>query len=228
MTALLPPNLLRLFAPRPQPHFLKPLTRDDSRRGPDALVGVASLVGRLREEAEDAEVKQGMQEGEAPGTAAAPNDPESKSSSSKVPAPAADVKVEKADGADVEMENGEVPAAAPPLTNGKSKKKKGKSKATAAPPRKMDAIAKKGIVGQEARKMRLEARKKRQEEYKKTLEKNCELRYSMPIRIDLASPEVARIAPLMADKPQDDENAVGDPYKTLFISRLVRSALGIH
>lgn len=32
----------------------------------------------------------------------------------------------------------------------------------------------------------------------------------------------------MIDKPQDDPEAVGDPYKTLFISRLVSPASGSH
>lgn len=60
MSHLLPPNLLKLFAPRPQPPFLKPLTRDERIRGPNNLGGVAGLAKRIKEEAEDAEVKQGM------------------------------------------------------------------------------------------------------------------------------------------------------------------------
>ncbi|WVQ72744.1 hypothetical protein IAR50_002304 [Cryptococcus sp. DSM 104548] len=70
MSHLLPPNLLRLFAPRPQPPFLKPLTRDERSRGPNKLSGVAHLAQRIKEEAEDAEVKLGMREAEKAATQA--------------------------------------------------------------------------------------------------------------------------------------------------------------
>ena len=54
----------------------------------------------------------------------------------------------------------------------KDEKGKGKAKVVKAP--RKDKISEMGIVGQEAVKMRRELRKKRQEEYKKSLEKNCE------------------------------------------------------
>lgn len=60
MTALLPPNLLKLFAPRPPVPYLKPLTRDEKVRGPNKLVGIAPLKQRLKEEADDDEIKQGL------------------------------------------------------------------------------------------------------------------------------------------------------------------------
>lgn len=61
MTALLPPNLLRLFAPRPPVPYLKPLVRDDSDRGPDRLSGISGIVKRLRDEAEEKEYKDGLE-----------------------------------------------------------------------------------------------------------------------------------------------------------------------
>ena len=60
MTSLLPPNLLKLFQPRPHPQYLKPLTPDPARRGPDKLTGVAALLAQVKAEAEEDELKQGM------------------------------------------------------------------------------------------------------------------------------------------------------------------------
>lgn len=164
MTALLPPNLLRLFAPRPQPPFLKPLTKDDSIRGPNKLVGVGELVKRIREEAEDAEVRQGLKPDTAPGTAEAPNDPDTVNGNGAAKNGDA-VEKQKID-ANGDIEMGEVQdegvKAGPPV----SEKSKGKQ-------RKVDKIAAMGIVGQEARKMRKAEREKRKEQYKKDLEANC-------------------------------------------------------
>lgn len=150
MTALLPPNLLKLFAPRPQPHFLKPLSKDERQRGPDRLGGCAHLAQRIHEEAEDAEVKQGM--GDQPATI-----PEVNGNGEK------DEVKDEVVGIVVEGEEAEA------VAEGKKKKKATKSKVP-----KKDKIAELGVVGQEARKMRREARKVRQEEYKKNAEKNCE------------------------------------------------------
>ncbi|ORY32525.1 hypothetical protein BCR39DRAFT_448211, partial [Naematelia encephala] len=61
-TSLLPPNLLKLFAPRPLPPFLRPLSKDERIRGPDKLTGVGNLLQRIKEEAEDAELQQGLAE----------------------------------------------------------------------------------------------------------------------------------------------------------------------
>lgn len=147
MSSLLPPNLLRMFAPRPPLPYLPPLTKDDSDRGPNKLSGIGSLVKRLRDEAEEAELKQGLED-----------------------KPAADdeVKKEAEDGADEKMavdEDGEV------KDGGAAKDVKGKGKA-----KKSDAVTAAGVIGQEAVKMRRELRKKRQEEYKKGAEKDCELK----------------------------------------------------
>lgn len=62
MTAKLPPNLLRLFAPRPPLNYLPPMSKDTSDRGPDKISGIAALVQQLRTQAEDDEVKQGLEE----------------------------------------------------------------------------------------------------------------------------------------------------------------------
>ena len=62
MTALLPPNLLKLFAPRPPVPYLKPLVKDDAKRGPNKLRGVGELVTRIRAEADEEEIKQGLKD----------------------------------------------------------------------------------------------------------------------------------------------------------------------
>lgn len=157
MTALLPPNLLRLFAPRPHPPFLLPLTKDERDRGPNALKGVGDLVKRIREDAENEEVRRGMEEraatiAEANGTAM----PIAEAEQDKVVGDGDKMDV------DVKVENGEV-------EEGEAIKKKDKGKKV-----RRDPIAEAGVVGQEARKMRKELRKKRQEQYKKDSEENCE------------------------------------------------------
>lgn len=65
------------------------------------------------------------------------------------------------------------------------------------------------------RQIRREERKKRKQEEFKVAKDICEssLKY-LSYRADSVS-----------DKPADDAQAIGDPYKTLFISRLVRSTL---
>ena len=50
MTHLLPPNLLRLFAPRPPIPYLKPLVRDPEIPLHKKLDGVAAILEELREE----------------------------------------------------------------------------------------------------------------------------------------------------------------------------------
>jgi hypothetical protein len=49
----LPPNLLKLFSPRPPPPFFKPLGKDPDEPGPNKLQGVASVVQRLKEDEEE-------------------------------------------------------------------------------------------------------------------------------------------------------------------------------
>ena len=49
----IPPNLLKLFAPRPPPPFIKPLGRDPHEPGPNKLDGVADVLKRLHAENEE-------------------------------------------------------------------------------------------------------------------------------------------------------------------------------
>ena len=208
MTALLPPNLLRLFAPRPQPVFLKPLSKDERQRGPNRLQGCGRLVTRIREEAEEAELQEGLKER-----------PETKSErretdQNEIATRSKSKRAEPEDRMEVDgVANGDI-GEAEAETSGKSKSK-GKEKARSKPKRKLDKIAEAGVVGQEAVKMRRELREKRKEQYKKDLEKDCELR---TLLIHIAE---RLLTPLPSDRPQDDTNAGGDPYKTLFVSRLV-------
>lgn len=168
------------------------MTKDEAVRGPNRLGGIGALVRTIKEQAEDDEVKQGMQpgpqetalEGRAP--AAAPAEPAVKEAKPEKDAEG-DVEMNGAGAAAADGEDGEVPEGGPskPKTTVEKKKRK-------------DKIAELGVIGQEAVKMRRELRAKRKEEYKKSLEKNY--------------------------RPQDDPKAIGDPYKTLFISRLSRKA----
>lgn len=255
MTALLPPNLLKLFAPRPPVPYLKPLTRDEKVRGPNKLVGVAPLRQRLKEEADDDEIKQGLADkpvtlesgeivaeagkAEASGSGMVVDKEESLAPEVEAEAEPVDyygMKVaelkeeltkrgldtkglkkdvsyqlrsclairkltdqlltrlneevekeaaEKAAKQKVKIEKAEKEAKAAKAKQAKqasatastsapvpSKNKKGKERKIIKP--KNDKIAKMGVVGQEARKMRLEERIKRREQYKKDSEANCE------------------------------------------------------
>lgn len=147
MTSLLPPNLLRLFAPRPYPQYLVPMDKDERVRGPDKLVGVGSLIKRIREEADDEEIRKGKEEDERV-------EVENGTASDAVKA-----EPTNGDGAKMDVdEDGEV-------KDEKKTKSKGKKK---------DEVALAGVIGPEAIKMRKDLRKKRQAEYKKSLEANCE------------------------------------------------------
>lgn len=165
MTALLPPNLLKLFAPRPQPPFLKPLTKDESNRGPNKLVGINTVVRQAREEAEDEQVKEGLTDrpatkSEGPAKPTADKD--------KVVPGKANGHGDRMEVDGEEVEEGEMSTRSQqPKANGKGKEK------AAGKGKKRDRVAEMGVVGQEAVKMRRELRKKRQEEYKKMIEANC-------------------------------------------------------
>jgi U1 small nuclear ribonucleoprotein 70kDa len=74
-THLLPPNLLKLFAPRPSLLYSRPLDRDIDRVRSKNVNGVAALLAQLKEEKENATVAHGaeqaqdvseMEEGEEP------------------------------------------------------------------------------------------------------------------------------------------------------------------
>lgn len=72
-THLLPPNLLKLFAPRPPLPYIRPVGKDPDRIRKKTVSGVAGLLMRLKEEstqdmidAGNQEVPEGMEEGEEP------------------------------------------------------------------------------------------------------------------------------------------------------------------
>jgi len=170
MTALLPPNLLRLFAPRAQPQFLKPLTKDEAVRGPNKLSGCGNLVKRIREEAEEAEYQEGL--ADKPVTKKETNGE----------AQADKGEVFEADKMDVDVKEEPKDAVVEGSSHKRKEKKekvsqtkKARTITSTGPKKRQDKIAELGVVGQEAIKMRRELRKKRQEEYKKNLEKNCQL-----------------------------------------------------
>lgn len=72
-THLLPPNLLKLFDPRPPLPYVRPVGRDLNRIKKKRVDGVASLLQRLREESTQELIdavgkneQEGMEEGEEP------------------------------------------------------------------------------------------------------------------------------------------------------------------
>jgi U1 small nuclear ribonucleoprotein len=162
MTSLLPPNLLKLFAPRPLPPFLKPLSRDESVRGPNRQRGVATLLQKIKDEAEEAEIKGGLADvpvtnGDAETGTVEVKDEEAKKE--------VDERIQVDGEEDGEVEEKE-----------KEKVTKGKGKKVAVVKKvRKDKISELGVVGQEAVKMRRELKKQQQEQYKKDSEKNCEL-----------------------------------------------------
>ncbi|PCH42619.1 hypothetical protein WOLCODRAFT_73471 [Wolfiporia cocos MD-104 SS10] len=70
-THLLPPNLLKLFAPRPQLPYTRPLDRDIDRVRPKNVDGVAHILAQLQEDKTQGMIDsgggEGMEEGEEPG-----------------------------------------------------------------------------------------------------------------------------------------------------------------
>jgi U1 small nuclear ribonucleoprotein 70kDa len=69
-THLLPPNLLKLFAPRPPLPYTRPLDRDINRVRNKNVGGVAALLASLKEEKTQGMINagegEGMEEGEEP------------------------------------------------------------------------------------------------------------------------------------------------------------------
>jgi U1 small nuclear ribonucleoprotein len=198
MTAHLPPNLLRLFAPRPPLIYLKPLDRDPNPAGrPDRLTGIGSLVQRLRDEAEEDEYKKGMEDEVKEESKEEAKDGQDDKESKEEPAKE-DADKDKDAKMDVD-EAGQVPEV---KKEPKKKDAKGKRK----------VIVPEGVIGEEAAKIRREAKKRSKEEYKKTAEGKCEYH-----RDNAYCQSPADIS----GSPDNDEEVQGDPYKTLFISRLV-------
>ncbi|KAK7454540.1 hypothetical protein VKT23_011294 [Stygiomarasmius scandens] len=66
-THLLPPNLLKLFAPRPPLPYSRPVDKDIDRVRPKDVAGVASILAQLKETAtENLAADDQMEEGEEP------------------------------------------------------------------------------------------------------------------------------------------------------------------
>ncbi|TFK50073.1 RNA-binding domain-containing protein [Heliocybe sulcata] len=71
-THLLPPNLLKLFAPRPPLPYTRPLDRDINRVRPKNVLGVGSILAQLQEDKTTEMMnagqgdREGMEEGEEP------------------------------------------------------------------------------------------------------------------------------------------------------------------
>ena len=145
-THLLPPNLLKLFAPRPPLPYTRPLDKDIDRVRPKNVDGVGLLLARLREAKTQGMMESGNTGGERDG-----------------------------------MEEGEEPS----FTYAEETK----------------------------RQIRREERKKKKAEEFQKAKDNCMCVFVMRCRMLLT---------VFADKPAEDPEAIGDPYKTLFISRLVR------
>ena len=70
-THLLPPNLLKLFAPRPPLPYTRPLDRDIDRVRPKNVAGVAAILAQLKEDKTQVMISsgqgEGMEEGEEEG-----------------------------------------------------------------------------------------------------------------------------------------------------------------
>jgi U1 small nuclear ribonucleoprotein len=119
MTHLLPPNLLRLFAPRPPIPYLKPLVRDPEIPLHKKLDGVAAILEELREENAIREAEEEAKlNAEQKAAAAAAS--ESTASGMKVDSSSTSVKKEDSDkkpngvkkeDPEMEVEEGEEPAA---------------------------------------------------------------------------------------------------------------------
>ncbi|KAJ4487459.1 hypothetical protein C8R41DRAFT_767930 [Lentinula lateritia] len=68
-THLLPPNLLKLFAPRPPLPYIRPIDKDINRVKAKAVSGVGSIITQLKETATEnlvAGSAESMEEGEEP------------------------------------------------------------------------------------------------------------------------------------------------------------------
>ena len=142
-THLLPPNLLKLFAPRPPLPYSRPVDRDIDRIFNKNVVGVAHILVQLKEANTDSLITAGTSD---------------------------------------TMEEGEEPV----FTHAEETK----------------------------RQIRREERKAKKTEEFKIAKETCQLTY-------ISILPLWRCNSITIDKPADDPEAVGDPYKTLFISRLV-------
>lgn len=72
-THLLPPNLLKLFAPRPPLPYIRPVGKDPDHVHSKSVAGVGALIAQLKEQstqelidAGNQQLPEGMEEGEEP------------------------------------------------------------------------------------------------------------------------------------------------------------------
>ncbi|KAK9898218.1 RNA-binding domain-containing protein [Cystobasidium minutum MCA 4210] len=227
MTHLLPPNLLRLFAPRPPIPYLKPLVRDPEIPLHKKLDGVAAILEELREEnalrEADEEAKRNEEEKAKTAASASSKDgggtmqvDDSKDNvkvKKEPSAPPSQVNGVKKEDADMEEgESKEVDTTAATAGLDKDAKTKAAPAVDGEPVFVQDIPAgealiyeEKGLLlddsgkpftyteGEKLRQRRILRKKRREEAFAKALE---------------------------SYKPTDDPEAVGDPYKTLFIARL--------
>ncbi|KAI9451068.1 hypothetical protein BJY52DRAFT_132719 [Lactarius psammicola] len=147
-THLLPPNLLKLFAPRPPLPYTRPVDRDIGRVTKKNVTGVGSLLAFLKEGA-----MAGLANGNAEG-----------------------------------MEEGEEPTFT--------------------------------LAEEIKRQIRREDRKKKRADEFQTAKESC-MSFASSLTV---SSSLLIVFVSTQDKPQEDPQAVGDPYKTLFISRLHKQA----
>ncbi|GAA5954057.1 hypothetical protein JCM8115_003295 [Rhodotorula mucilaginosa] len=222
-THLLPPNLLKLFAPRPPLPYLKPPGRDpdfplkslSSKRAPKPIL-VSEVLEEIRaqqatEEADrDADVVK--QDGTAPVKPKHEEQEQEEDNKPEVKAESASQQPAASDGEDATMtsatstdEKEEGEEAAPPIA---------KSADAAAPTTTTTAAAAetqsqqkrltkkpKGPVAGERDDLTAETRFELRRREKKRWQQEC-----------MSKPYA----------PQDDEEICGDPYKTLFVGRLPR------
>ncbi len=142
-THLLPPNLLKLFSPRPPLPYSRPVSRDIDRVKSKNVGGVGAVIAVLRETSTQSLIA----------------------------------------GNGENMEEGEEPAFT--------------------------------LAEEVKRQIRREERRAKKAEDFKIAKETCS---SFP---RLSATLLIYLRPI--DKPADDAEAIGDPYKTLFISRLVRA-----
>ena len=65
-THLLPPNLLKLFAPRPPLPYTRPIDKDVDRITKKNVDGVGPILSRLKDAVTASLIGDGMEEGEEP------------------------------------------------------------------------------------------------------------------------------------------------------------------
>ncbi|GAA5877317.1 hypothetical protein JCM8547_003832 [Rhodosporidiobolus lusitaniae] len=209
-THLLPPNLLKLFAPRPPLPYLKPTGRDPDfplkslstrRRPPPNAVG--KTLQEIREEREKREMEEREKSGE-------------KGEGEKKEEEAKEEKVEQKEEVKPEEEAKEKDGEAKPAAaeqEGEEKEEGEKEEGEAeegAPPDSKPAPPSSAPV--QKKKLKVV-----EEPEPEGFTLSAEEQFQRRRRARLARQEAAKTAVF---KPEDDPEICGDPYKTLFVGRL--------